>query len=55
MARRQTPKTEKKVDSFTHEASKRRNIPPKEMEELAGDAARAPVRVAYERRNACKG
>jgi adenine-specific DNA-methyltransferase len=39
------------VEALTHKADKRRNIPPAEMEPVMTAAEKAPVRVAYERRN----
>lgn len=38
------------VETFTHEDT-RRNIPTAEYQSLLDDAARNPVRVAYDRRN----
>ena len=39
------------VASLTHGGAKRRNAPTAEAQSLMTDAAKAPVRVAYERRN----
>lgn len=39
------------VDTLAHEAARRRNIPTAELEPVLEDDVRAPVRVAYARRN----
>jgi len=45
------PATKKQVESFVHEGANRRNIPTAEFEAVVDRDERAPVRVAYERRN----
>ena len=44
-------KKPKAVASLTHGGAKRRNAPTAEAQSLMTDAAKAPVRVAYDRRN----
>ena len=44
-------KKPRKVASLTHGGAKRRNAPTAEAQSLMTDADKAPVRVAYERRN----
>ena len=49
--RRAAVKADKQVDSLGHPADGRPNIPTAESAEFLEDAARHPVRLAYERRN----
>lgn len=49
MSRRIT--TKKEVTDITHEEAKRSNIPTSEMKPLVSEKQKAPVRVAYEKRN----
>ena len=46
-----TPKKRKSVETLTHGAASRRNIPTAEYHPVMSDDDKAPVRVAYERRN----
>ena len=48
MARKKQPK---KVESLTHRAADRKNIPTAEYRAVMADDERSPVQVAYERRN----
>ena len=48
--RRKASKT-KQVATLTHGGARRRNVPTAEAQPLMSDADKAPVRVAYERRN----
>ena len=50
MARR-TRKTPKSVETLTHGEASRRNIPTAEFHPVMAEEEKAPVRVAYERRN----
>jgi len=50
MARKPSSRT-KSVDSLTHDKAKRTNIPTAEYESFLEDADKAPIRLAYERRN----
>jgi adenine-specific DNA-methyltransferase len=45
------PKKGKTVETLTHEADKRRNIPTAEMQSVMKQEQQGPVRVAYDRRN----
>jgi adenine-specific DNA-methyltransferase len=45
------PPTPKAVETFIHEADKRKNIPTAEFQSVLQKAELTPVRVAYERRN----
>jgi adenine-specific DNA-methyltransferase len=49
MARK--PKAPKRIDTLTHDAAKRTNIPTAEFESVMEDADKTPIRLAYERRN----
>ena len=49
--RRRASRVDKEVISITHAGDSRRNIPTAEMEAVLGDDERAPVVLAYERRN----
>ena len=49
MARR--PKKSKSVETITHGGASRRNIPTAEYHPVMSDDEKAPIRVAYERRN----
>ena len=44
-------KQPKKVESLTHRAAERKNIPTAEYRAVMADDERSPVQVAYERRN----
>ncbi len=46
-----TPKKRKSVETLTHGGASRRNIPTAEYHPVLSDDERAPIRVAYERRN----
>ncbi|MCY4188015.1 MAG: site-specific DNA-methyltransferase, partial [Bryobacterales bacterium] len=46
-----TSKKSKSVETFTHKADSRRNIPTAECHSVLSDSDKAPIRVAYERRN----
>jgi len=46
-----TPKKGKSVETLTHEADKRRNIPTAEMQSVVKKDQQGPVRVEYDRRN----
>jgi adenine-specific DNA-methyltransferase len=48
MAKKTTPKT---VETLTHDADKRKNIPTAEFQSVVKHEEQHPVRVAYERRN----
>ena len=50
MARKPSSKS-KSVDTLTHEGAKRTNIPTAEYESFLEDKDKAPIRLAYERRN----
>src|SRR6202049_4540162 len=45
------PVTGKTVETLTHDADKRKNIPTAEFQSVAKEEEQHPVRVAYERRN----
>ena len=45
------PKNGKSVETLTHEADKRRNIPTAEMQSVVRKDQQGPVRVEYDRRN----
>ena len=49
MARR--PKKAKSVETLVHDAAVRRNIPTAELDSVMADEDKAPVQIAYERRN----
>jgi adenine-specific DNA-methyltransferase len=49
MAKKKAPR--KTVESITHEADKRRNIPTAEMQAVVKPEQQGPIQVAYERRN----
>ncbi|MFN0095072.1 MAG: site-specific DNA-methyltransferase, partial [Dehalococcoidia bacterium] len=49
--KRPSPATRKLIDDFTHSDATRRNIPTAEYEAVMDEEMKAPVRVAYERRN----
>ena len=49
MARK--PKKAKEVETLTHGAARRKNIPTAEYQSVMRDEEKSPVRVAYERRN----
>ena len=51
MARRRRPKQPLKVESLTHEAAGRPNIPSAEHQPLLKDDERDPIQAAFERRN----
>ncbi len=51
MARRRRPKQPLKVESLTHEAAGRPNIPSAEHQPLLKDDERHPIEAAFERRN----
>ena len=46
-----TPKKRKSVETLTHGSASRRNIPTAEYDPVMSDDDKAPIRVAYERRN----
>ena len=46
-----TSKKGKSVETLTHEADKRRNIPTAEMQSVVKKDQQGPVRVEYDRRN----
>ena len=46
-----TPKKSKSVETLTHGGASRRNIPTAEYHPVLSDDEKAPIRVAYERRN----
>ena len=46
-----TPKKSKSVETLTHGGASRRNIPTAEYHPVMSDDDKAPIRVAYERRN----
>src|SRR5205823_1728323 len=45
------PVTKKSVETLTHDADKRKNIPTAEYQSVVKEEQQDPVRVAYERRN----
>src|ERR1700683_1586590 len=45
------PTTKKTVETITHDADKRKNIPTAEFHSVAQQEQQPPVRLAYERRN----
>jgi len=45
------PTSEKKIESFEHGDASRRNIPPVEYQTMLRNQEKAPLQVAYERRN----
>lgn len=49
--KRSSSKGSKRVETFRHDDSSRRNIPTAEHEPLVEDDVRSPIQVAYERRN----
>src|SRR5438552_18670665 len=49
MAKKPAPK--KSVETLTHDADKRKNIPTAEFQSVVKEEEQHPVRVAYERRN----
>ncbi|PWE17127.1 site-specific DNA-methyltransferase [Marinicauda salina] len=49
MARK--PKAPKRIETLTHDAATRTNIPTAEFESVMEDADKTPIRLAYERRN----
>ena len=51
MARRQTGRRLKAVETLTHEGTRRRNIPTAEYQPVMRDEELNPIQVAYERRN----
>ena len=51
MARRQTRRRLKAVETLTHEGTRRRNIPTAEYQPVMRDEELNPIQVAYERRN----
>lgn len=51
MARTSRPKKKKKVETLIHEDASRKNIPTVEYEAILQEEDRAPISVAYERRN----
>jgi adenine-specific DNA-methyltransferase len=52
MAKRSAKEPAKKtVETLTHEADKRKNIPTAEFQSVVKQEAERPIRVAYERRN----
>ena len=46
-----TPKKPRRVETLTHGGARRRNVPTAEAQPLMSDADKAPVRLAYARRN----
>ena len=46
-----TPKKPRRVDTLTHGGARRRNVPTAEAQPLMADEDKAPVPLAYERRN----
>ena len=46
-----TPKKPRQVDTLTHGGARRRNVPTAEAQPLMADEDKAPVPLAYERRN----
>ena len=46
-----TPKKPRQVETLTHGGARRRNVPTAEAQPLMSDADKAPVRLAYARRN----
>src|SRR4051812_21605275 len=44
-------KSKKSVETLTHTADKRKNIPTAEYQPVIGESHKSPVRVAFERRN----
>ena len=51
MARKQTGRRLKAVETLTHEGTRRRNIPTAEYQPVMRDEELNPIQVAYERRN----
>lgn len=49
MAKKSAPK--KTVETLTHDADKRKNIPTAEFQSVIREERQTPVRLAYERRN----
>src|SRR3989337_4222206 len=49
MAKKST--TKKTVETLTHDADKRKNIPTAEYQSVVKEEQQSPIRVAYERRN----
>jgi len=41
----------KSIESITHEAARRKNIPTAEYQSVMGKEEQNPIRLAYERRN----
>src|SRR4051794_29412285 len=48
---KKTTATSKTVETITHEADKRKNIPTAEFQSVVNESQLHPIRVAYERRN----
>ena len=46
-----TKKTQKRIETLTHEADSRKNIPTAEYESVMEADDRSPIAVAYERRD----
>ena len=51
MAGRRKASKGRRVEALTHGGVKRRNVPTAEVQPLMADEDKAPVRLAYERRN----
>lgn len=48
---RKTQRTETDIEDITHDESKRVNIPTAQQKSFVGDTQKAPVKIAYEKRN----